>query len=69
MVYKQQIRDLPTRMLGVNKYIDECAALLTPQFTIFPSYKILSSSKNMRKNKEKFFIMKYQPVLNDLKLH
>ena len=52
-VHKQQIRDPHTCMLGVSKHIDECAAGLTPQFTIFP---ILSSSKNMRKNKEKFFL-------------
>ena len=68
-VHKPQIRDPQTRMLGVSKHIDECAGGLTPQFTIFPFYKILSSSENMRKNKEKFFIMKYKPVLNDLKLH
>ena len=68
-VHKQQIRDPHTRMLGVSKHIDECAAGLTPQFTIFPIYNILNSSENMRKNKEKFFIMKYKPVLNDLKLH
>ena len=55
-------------MLGVSKHIDECAAGLTPQFTIFPFYKILSPSEGMRKNKERFFILKYKPVLNDLKL-
>ena len=68
-VHKQQIRDPSTRMLGVSKHIDECAVGLTPQFSIFPFYKILSSSENMRKNKEKLFISKYKPVLNDLKLH
>ena len=52
-----------------SKHIDECAAGLTPQFTIFPFYKILSPSEGMRKNKERFFILKYKPVLNDLKLH
>ena len=67
-VHKQQIRDPHTRMLGVSKHIDECAAALTPQFTIFPFYKILSPSEVMRKNKERFFISKYKPVLNDLKL-
>ena len=67
-VHKQQIRDPHTRMLGVSKHIDECAAGLTPQFTIFPFYKILSPSEGMRKNKERFFILKYKPVLNDLKL-
>ena len=61
-------RDPHTRMLGVSKHIDECAAGLTPQFTIFPFYKILSPSEGMRKNKERFFILKYKPVLNDLKL-
>ena len=40
-VHKQQIRDLHTCMLGITKHIDECAAGLTPQFTIFPFYKIL----------------------------
>ena len=54
-VHKQQIRDPHTRMLGVSKHIDECAAGLTPQFTIFPFYKILSPSEVMRKNKERFF--------------
>ena len=39
-------------MLGVSKHIDECATGLTPQFTIFPFYKILSPSESMRKNKE-----------------
>ena len=67
-VHKQQIRDPHTRMLGVSKHIDECAAGLTPQFTIFPFYRILSPSEGMRKNKERFFIFKYKPVLNDLKL-
>ena len=55
-------------MLGVRKHIDKCAAGLTPQFTIFPFNKILSPSEVMRKNKERFFISKYKPVLNDLKL-
>ena len=68
-VHKQQIRDPHTRMLGVSKHIDECAARLTPQFTIFPFYKLLSPSEGMRNNKEcVFFILKYKPVLNDLKL-
>ena len=66
-VYKQQIRDPHTRMLGVSKDIDECAAGLTPQFTIFPFYKILSPSEVMRKNRG-FFISKYKPILNDFKL-
>ena len=33
-VHKQQIRDPYTRMLRVSRHIDECAAGLTPQFTI-----------------------------------
>ena len=67
-VHKQQIRDTHTRMLGVSKHIDECAEGLTPQFTIFPFYRILSPSEIMRKNKERFFISKSKPVLNELKL-
>ena len=41
-----------------------------PQFTIFPFYKILSPSEGMRnlKNKERFFSLKYKPVLNELEL-
>ena len=62
-VHKQQIGDPHTRMLGVSKHIDECAAGLTPQFTIVPFYKILSPSEGMRKNKERCFILKYKPVL------
>ena len=56
-VHEQQIRDPHTRMLGVSKHIDECAAGLTPQFTIFPFYKILSPSESMRKKKESFFFV------------
>ena len=67
-VHKKKIRDPHTRMLGVSKEIDECAAGLTPQFTIFPFHMILSPSEVMRNNKERSFISKYKPVLNDLKL-
>ena len=55
--HEQQIRDPHTRMLGVSKHIDECAAGLTPQFTIFPFYKILSPSESMRKKKRGFFFV------------
>lgn len=42
---------------------------LTPQFTLFPSqYKILSPSEDMGRTKRGFFILKYKPVLNELKL-
>ena len=34
-VHKQQIRDPQTRMLGVSKHIDECAAGLTPSSPSF----------------------------------
>ena len=54
-VHKQQIRGLHTRMLGVSKHIDECAAGLTPQFTIVPFYKILSPSESTRKKKREDF--------------
>ena len=66
-VHKQQIRDPHTPMLGVSKHIDECAVALTPQLTIFLFYKILSLSESIRKNKERFFILKYKTTLNDLK--
>ena len=54
-VHKQQIRDPHTRMLGVSKHIDECAEGLTPQFTIFPFYKILSPSEGMSRKREIFY--------------
>ena len=54
-VHKQQIRDPHTRMLGVSKYIDDCAAGLTPQLTIFPFYKILSPSEGMRRKQREIF--------------
>ena len=61
-VRKQQVRDPHIRMLGVRKPIDECAAGLTPQFTIFPFCKIFSSSENVKKKtKRDFVILKYKP--------
>ena len=51
----QEIRDPHKPMLGVSKHIDEWAAGLTPQFTIFPFYKIFSPSVGMRKNKREAF--------------
>ena len=62
-VHKQQIRDPHTCMLGVSKHIDECAAGLTPQFTIFLFYKILSPSEVMRNNKERFLFRNINPFL------
>ena len=32
------------------------------------TYIYVYASEGMRKNKERFFILKYKPVLNDLKL-
>ena len=51
-VHKQKIRDPHTRMLGVSKHIDECAAGLTRKRTIFTFYKVLSSSENSSKKKD-----------------
>ena len=51
-VHKQKIRDQHTRMLGVCKHIDECAAGLTRKRTIFTFYKVLSSSENISKKKQ-----------------
>ena len=67
-VHKQQIRDPHIRMLGVSKHIDECAAGLTPQFTIF---QVLHDSQPLRghdKEQREVFYFEYKPVLNDLKL-
>ena len=62
-VRKQLLRDPHIQMLGVRKPIDECAAGLTPQFTIFPFCKIFSYSENMKKNKERFCYFEIQTPL------
>ena len=52
-----------------NSFIDVTIALINNIVTIIIIIVIANSSENMRKNKEKLFISKYKPVLNDLKLH
>ena len=55
MVHKQQIRDPRTRMLGVSKHIDECAAGLTWKFTICPFNKVLSPQRTLEKSKKSYW--------------
>ena len=70
-VHKQQIRDPSCRCIPLSGHIDSCGGNQTPNFSIFPFYKILSDSDEKRKIKENFFIKLFQPKLNCIrwKLH
>ena len=50
-------------MLGVSKDIDECAAGLTPQFTIFPFFQDSQPLRGHEKEQTEVFISKYKPIL------
>ena len=52
-------------MLKVSEHIDNCAKHLNPKYFIFPFYKMYTESQTLRKAKEKFFINKLKPKLND----
>ena len=60
-VHKQQIRDPNVRCLGVSKHIDDCG---NGKFTIFPFYKLYTSNKQLRLEKEQMFIKLMKPKLN-----
>ena len=62
-VHKQQFRDPQIRMLGVRKHIDECAAGLTPQFTIFFRFTRFSDPRRAwEKTKRGFFSSLFQNI-------
>ena len=65
-VHKQQINNPQYRQLGMSKHIDDCCGN-TPKFNITPFFKI-SDNKSMGCTKEKYFIEKFKPMLNNLRL-
>ena len=50
--------------IAVDLHIHKCAKHLTRKFTIIPFYKMQSSSKEDRLQKESYFIHKFKPLLN-----
>ena len=65
-VHKQHINNPIYRKLGMSKHIDECSDNVI-KFSIVPFYK-LSSDTSMGKVKEEYFISKFKPFLNGLRL-
>ena len=51
--------------MGVSEHIANCAKEKRPQFKIFPFYK---ENRTIRENKQDYFISKFDPELNKLKL-
>ena len=49
-------------MLKVSEHIDICAKTLTPKYQIFPFYKMYSESINLRRAKERYFILRLHYV-------
>ena len=67
-VHKEHIKYPSLRMMGVSEHIANCAKEKRPQFKIFPFYKENSYNRTIRENKQDYFIAKFDPELNKLKL-
>lgn len=65
-VHRQQIKDQDLRKLPVSQHIHACAKNTTPQFTIFPFYKMNNDDTQARLIKETHFIQKFKPSLNKI---
>ena len=65
-VHKQHVNSPVYRKLGMSKHIDECCDN-NIKFSIVPFYK-LSSDTTIGKIKEEYFIDKFKPFLNGLRL-
>lgn len=63
-IHRQQIKDAELRKLPVSQHIHRCAKNITPQFTIFPFYKMNNDNTQARLIKETHFIQKFKPSLN-----
>ena len=64
-VHRQQIRVPYTRMISLSEHISNCAGSTIPNYYIFPIYQCApKTTEDQRINKEKLFILKYNPVLN-----
>ena len=61
-VHNQQIRDPRVRVLEVCAHIDACASSCTPKYHILPFYKMSKRSALSRRDKEAYFIQKYEPA-------
>ena len=59
-------RDQINRKTGLNvcRHINECSGTNDPKFEVMPIYKVKEDDENLRKEKEKMFIIKYRPQLN-----
>ena len=50
--------------LNVSRHIHDCARNKDTKFKIMPFYKVTGDDSKIRKEKEKYFITKFQPSLN-----
>ena len=62
-IHRQQIRNPNTRTISVSQHIDQCTQT-EPKFKTFPIFKMLSSNKNIRRQKESELIRHFKPKLN-----
>ena len=51
-VHKQQIKDPSYRCIPLSEHIERCAGDKSPNFRIFPFYKVMSDSDETRKSKK-----------------
>ena len=63
-VHRQHIRDPKTRILNVSEHIATCSND-TLNFTIVPFYKMNTDCTITRREKEDYFIKKFNPSLNN----
>ena len=63
-LHRNQILIPQYRKLKVSKHIAECAKTKTIMFTICPFFKLHNQDELYRKEKENYFISKYNPSLN-----
>ena len=57
----QHINTLQYRILGVSRHIAECGR---GDFSVTPFYVLLNANEEARKEKGRFFINKFKPILD-----
>ena len=62
-VHRQLIKDSGTRQIPLSEHIDNCSTEEI-QFSICPFYKLHNSDTILRREKEKYFIKLFKPLLN-----
>ena len=67
-VHKEHTKYPNLRTMGVSEHIANCAKEKRPQFKIFPFYKENSYNRTIRENKQDYFLSKFDPEMNKLKL-